>query len=138
MFCLFVCAPFITASGTDNLPAQRQNSSTCLSYEPSVVELTGTVIRKTFGDAQEKPETFWLLELSRPICVNQDPKQPDLNHAQKDLRSIQLVFLDQKLFETYKDLVGKKVIAKGALFAGITAHHHTPVLLTVNTLRMAG
>jgi hypothetical protein len=42
------------------------------------------------------------------------------------------------MFVTYKDLVGKKVIAKGTLFAGISAHHHTSVLLTVSTLRIAG
>jgi hypothetical protein len=73
-----------------------------------------------------------------PIYVNQDPKEPDLNYAQKDIRLIQLVFLHQEMFVTYKDLLGKNVIAKGTLFAGISAHHHTPVLLTVSTLRIAG
>ena len=129
---LFVSLSFSTA------PAQSQNPSACLSYEPSVVELTGTVVRKTFTDAQDRPETYWVLDLSRPICVNQDPKEPDLNYAQKDVRLIQLVFLDQTMFLTYKDLLGKKVVAKGTLFAGISAHHHTPVLLTVSTLRIAG
>jgi hypothetical protein len=103
-----------------------------------VVELTGTIVRKTFTDAQDRPETYWVLELSRPICVNQDPKEPDLNHAQKDVRLIQLVFPDQNMFVTYKDFLGKKVIAKGTLFSGISAHHHTPVLLTISTLRIAG
>jgi Domain of unknown function (DUF4431) len=118
------------------VPAETQNPSACLSYEPSVVELTGTMVRKTFTDAQDKPETYWVLELSRPICVNQDPNEPE-NYAQKDVRLIQLV-LDQKMYVTYKDLVGKKVIAKGTLFAGISAHHHTPVLLSVSTLRIGG
>jgi hypothetical protein len=130
ILCLFVILSFSA------VPSQSQNPSACLSYEPSVVELTGTIVRKTFADAQDKPETYWVLELSRPICVNQDVKEPDLNYAQKDVRLIQLVFLDQKMFVTYKDLMGKKVIAKGTLFAGISAHHHTPVLLTVSTLRI--
>ena len=115
-----------------------QNPSTCLSYEPSVVELTGTIVRKTFADAQGRPEICWLLDLSRPICVNQDPKEPDLNYAQKDVRSIQLVFLEQKMFITYRDLLGKKVMARGTLSAGITAHHHTTVLITVGTLKKVG
>jgi hypothetical protein len=132
ILCLLFSLSFAT------VPAQSQNPTACLSYEPSVVELTGTVVRKTFTDATDRPETSWLLELSRPICVNQDPKEPDLNYAQKDVQLIQLVFLDQKMFVTYKDLVGKKVIAKGTLFAGISAHHHTSVLLTVSTLRIAG
>jgi len=81
--------------------------------------------------------TEWLLELSRPICVNEDPKEPDLNYAQKGVRAIQLVFLDHSLYATYKSSLGKKVIAKGTLFAGITAHHHTPVLLTVSTIKLS-
>ena len=132
ILCLFVSLAFPT------VPVQSQNPSACLSYEPSVVELTGTIVRKTFTDAQDRPETYWVLELSRPICVNQDPKEPDLNYAQKDVRLIQLVFLDQKMFVTYRDLLGKKVIAKGTLFAGISAHHYASVLLTVSTLRIAG
>jgi hypothetical protein len=132
ILCLFVSLSFSIVA------AQNRNPSACLSHESSVVELTGTIVRKTFTDAQDRPETYWLLELSRPICVNQDPKEPDLNYAQKDVRLIQLLFLDQKMFVTYKDLLGKKVIAKGTLFAGISAHHHTPVLLTVSTLRIGG
>jgi len=138
VLCLFVSLSFATASGTDSLPAQSQNPSACLSYEPSVVELTGTIVRKTFTDAQDRPESYWVLELSRPICVSQDPKGSDLNYAQKDVRLVQLVFLDQKMFVTYKDLLGKKAIAKGTLFVGISAHHHTHILLTVSTLRIAG
>ena len=132
ILCLFVSLSFST------VPAQSQNPSACLSYEPSVVELTGTIVRKTFTDAQDRPETYWVLELSRPICVNEDAKEPNLNYAQKGVQLIQLVFLDRKMFVTYKDLLGKKVVAKGTLFAGISAHHHTHVLLTVSTLRIGG
>jgi hypothetical protein len=138
MLCLFFGLSFTAGLGADGLPTHSQDSSACLSYAPSVGELTGTIARKTSADAQDRPETYWLLDLSRPICVNEDPKEPDLNYTQKDVRSIQLVFLDRKMFVTYKDLVGKKVIAKGTLFTGISAHHHTSVLLTVSTLKIAG
>jgi hypothetical protein len=140
MFCLFVSLAFSRASATDILTASSQDQSgvACLSYEPSVVELTGTILRKTFADAQDKPETYWLLELSQAICVNKDPKDPDLNYTQKDVRAIQLVLADQKMYAKYRDLVGNKVIARGTLFAGITAHHHTPLLLTVSSLKTAG
>jgi hypothetical protein len=116
--------------------AHSQNPSGCVSYEPSVVKLTGTVVRKTSTDAQTKPEKYWALELSRSICVDQDLQQPNLNYAQKDVRLVQLVFLDEKMFERVKGLLGKKVIAKGTLFAGISAHHHTSALLTVSTLEV--
>jgi hypothetical protein len=69
--------------------------------------------------------------------VEQDSKDPDLNPAQGDVRRIQLVFLDAKAYQTDKELVGKKVIASGTLFGEHTGHHHTPVLLTVKTLKKA-
>ena len=50
--------------------------NSCVSYERSVVELKGTLVRKTFANAQGSPETYWLLELLLPICVNEDPKNP--------------------------------------------------------------
>jgi hypothetical protein len=137
IFCLFICLPFSTVPGTENPLAHSQNPSSCLSYEPSVVELTGTIVRQTSTDGQDRPETYWLLELPQPICVNQDPAEPDMNYAQEDVRSIQLAFPNGKMYTTYKALLGKKVIAKGTLFVGMTAHHHTPVLLTVSTLKMA-
>ena len=37
-----------------------------------------------------------------------------------------------------KSLLGKRVIATGTLFREHTAHHHTPLLLTVRTLEDAG
>ena len=139
IFSLFVGLSFSGVSGNDNFLSQKQDQSgaVCLSYEPSVVELTGTIIRKTFADAQDRPETYWLLELVQPICVEKDPKDPDINYAQKNVREIQLVLVDRKMYVTYKGIVGKQVIAKGTLFAGITAHHHTSLLLTLRDLRTA-
>jgi hypothetical protein len=138
MLCLVLTLPVSKVSDANNLASQSQNPSSCLPYEPSVVELSGTIVRRTFPDAQDRPETYWYLDLSLPICVNPDPEDPDLNYAQKDVRSVQLVFLKHKMFVTNNNLVGKKVTARGTLFAGITAHHHASVLLTVSTLRMTG
>jgi hypothetical protein len=122
-----------------------QNLPVCLSYEPSVVQLTGTIIRKTFPgppnyesvERGDKPEVAWLLVLSQPICMEQDRKDPDLNPAQMDIRKIQLVFRDATAYQTQKELIGKKVLASGTLFGAHTGHHHTPILLTVNTLAKA-
>jgi hypothetical protein len=139
MVYMFICLAFSKVSAMEKLPSPSQSPAraTCLSYEPTVVELTGRIAQKTFADAQARPETEWLLNLSLPVCVNEDTKEPDLNSAQKDIRAIQLVFLDHKMYAKYQSLLGKRVTAKGTLFAGITAHHHTPVLLTVSTLRIA-
>src|ERR1700691_5566127 len=108
LFLLSASALFSAVCATDRLPPQPQNPSNtgCLSYEPSVVEITGVVVRKITPDERNRPETYWLLNLSQPICVDKDPSGPDLNYAQTDIRTIQLVFLDQKMYATYKDLLG--------------------------------
>lgn len=120
---------------------QKMIESRCLSYEPSVVKLTGILQHKVFpgppnyedlrrGDA---PEVIWLLNLAAPICVDQDKAQPDLNPAHKKIRTIQLV-LPVEFYSKYKDLLGKQIIVTGKLFGAHTIHHRTPVLLTVSSL----
>src|SRR6266436_5345566 len=97
--------------------------SGCRSYEPTVVGLHGTLIRKTFpgppnySDIRkgDKAETYWLLNLDSPICVNQDMSEPDLNPSQKDVRRVQLV-LDQQAYDRHKTLLGKRIVATGSLF----------------------
>jgi len=119
-----------------------QNPPRCLSYEPTRVQLTGRIIRKTFpgppnyksiehGDAAERT---WLLVLPQPICIDADKTEPDFNLSQKDIRQIQLVFLDTNAYQIYAKLVGKNVVANGTLFGAHTGHQHTPVLLTVKSL----
>src|SRR5215831_8689740 len=79
--------------------AWGQSGKGCLSYEPTVVKLTGTIISRTFpgppnyesikdGDG---PETYWLLVLRRPVCVDQG-KPGEFNEAKKGIRRIQLAF----------------------------------------------
>lgn len=120
---------------------QAKSETGCLSYEPAVVSLKGTLVRKTFpgppnyesvskGDAAE---TYWLLRLAQPICVDANTKEPDLGGPHTDLRLIQLVVKPQ-VYKNKAALVGKSVVASGTLFEAITGHHHTPVLLTVTTL----
>jgi hypothetical protein len=70
------------------------------------------------------------------VCVTEDSAEPDLNPKQGAVREIQLV-LPPEQYVQHKQLVGKKVIATGTLFGEHTAHHHTPVLLTIHTLEEA-
>jgi len=81
----------------------------------------------------DEAETYWLLNLDSPICVNEDKAEPDLNQAQKNVRRVQLV-LDQGAYEEFKAQLGSRVVATGSLFGAHTGHHHTPVLLRVNSL----
>jgi hypothetical protein len=84
----------------------------------------------------DKPETGWFLDLPESVCVNEDKVEPDLNPKQSGIHEIQLV-LQSEQYAQHKVLLGKRVIATGTLFGEHTAHHHTPVLLTVLTLRDA-
>ena len=118
-----------------------QTTPQCLSYVPSVVTLSGTLVRKTFPGPPnyesvkkgDKPETSWFLDLPESVCVNESKTEPDLNPKQSGIHEIQLV-LKPEQYQQHKGLVGRKVLATGTLFGEHTGHHHTPVLLTVHTL----
>jgi len=126
-------------------PAWGQSGKGCLSYEPVGVKLTGIIISKTYPGPPEyesirkgdEPETYWLLALPRPACVDQPDPTDDVNVAQRGIRRIQLVFHDEKDYRTYQPLLGRRVIATGTLYGAITIHHKTPVLLQVHTLAKA-
>lgn len=120
---------------------QTKAETTCLSYEPSIVKLEGTLTKKTFPGPPnyesvlkgDRPETYWMLSLERPVCVDQNPTDADVNGAQKDVRIVQLV-VDPKAYQTNAGLIGTRFIVTGRLFGAITGHHHTPVLLTLATI----
>jgi|SRR5579859_1554738 len=129
---------FLVLSLTIDFLGQSQTRTGCLSYEPSIIKLTGNLTRKTFPGPPnyesvrngDQPETYWLLNLVHPICVAESKTDGELNPAM-DVRSLQLVFTGPATYKKYKELLGKQVVATGTLFAAQTGHHHTPVLLTV-------
>jgi hypothetical protein len=124
--------------------AQSSSAFTCLSYEPAVVKIAGTLERKTFPGPPnyesvakgDQAETYWFVELHSSMCVAEDKAEPDLNAAQTGVTEIQLV-LKPEVYKSYKGLLGGEVIVTGTLFGAITAHHHTPVLLTASSLEAA-
>lgn len=90
-------------------PSVAQQEQHCLSYEPTVVKLTGTIISKTYPGPPEyesirhgdEPETYWLLSLCKPICVNEQEVEKDPDPAQTNVRKIQLVFSSARAYKTY-------------------------------------
>ena len=84
---------------------QTATSVPCLSYEPVVVKIAGTLGRKTVPGPPnyenirngDRPETYWFVKLSRPVCVGEDEKGPALNPAKKNVGSIQLVLCPGRL-----------------------------------------
>ena len=126
-------------------PGQNTSSPACLSYQPAVVKITGTLTRKTFPGPPNyesvrkgnRAEMYWLVELRSPACVLEDKVSPDLNPSQDQIREVQLV-LESAMYKTYSGLIGRRVVAQGTLFGAHTGHHHTPVLLTVKSIEAAG
>ncbi|MBI5492902.1 MAG: DUF4431 domain-containing protein [Deltaproteobacteria bacterium] len=124
--------------------ASDANSEECFSYEPTKVTLTGTIIVKTFPGPPEfesiekgdRPETYWILKIKRPVCVNGDPKDEVNLETEKNVQDMQLVLSIGK-YARYKHLVTKQVVVDGTLFHAITGHHHTKVLLEVTSIKPA-
>jgi hypothetical protein len=132
-------SPRVVAQETSRLPSSSVEH--CLQLEPNAVLLHGVIERATFpappnyenvanGDA---PETYWLLKLEQPTCVQ---TADDSGHAaHSGITRIQLVFLrDDHPYQKYRSLLNHAVQATGTLFAAQTGHHHTDVLLTVQEL----
>src|SRR5215813_15064234 len=75
-------------------PAWSQAGTGCLSYEPTVVKLRGTIISRTFPGPPnyesiregDTPEAYWLLVLPRPACVKQGEPGYPFDEAKKDVR----------------------------------------------------
>jgi Domain of unknown function (DUF4431) len=116
--------------------ANAKPLQSCLSYEPATVNLQGKITRKTFAGPPnyenvkkgDTPEPYWILSLTRPICVNADEKMGE--RQEKKVSKIQL-FLTEEQYAKYKGLLGKCVEISGKLWPAHTGHHHTNVLLTV-------
>jgi hypothetical protein len=104
----------------------------CLSYEPNRVSIPGTLTRVVFPGPPnfedvargDKPETYFVLKLQQPACVNGNGQEP----ARQDILTIQLV-LTAPQFSQFRPLLGKRVRLSGSLFGAETGHHHTPVLM---------
>jgi hypothetical protein len=115
-------------------------SDACLKYEPESVELEGKVKKEVFPGPPnyesiqqgDRPEAYWVLYPPKPVCVRGDPTS-DLNSETEDnVTSIQLIIWDYKKF---KHLLGKNVVAKGKLMHAISGHHHTSVLLQLESMK---
>jgi hypothetical protein len=116
-------------------------SEECLTYEPQVVVLEGKVVTRTFFgppgygetpkiDTREKQA---LLLLKSKICIAEgsDENQP----AEINQSKITLVPTSIKSFTPY---TGKRVTVKGEIFHAISGHHHTPILMSVQTIENQG
>lgn len=114
----------------------------CLSYEPTVVTLDGRISRKTFPGRPnfesiqngDEPETYWVLRLSKSVCVNKGAEGMPDDMPEKGVSKVQLVLTGEQ-YARYKSLLGRQVVVKGKLFHAVSGHHHTSVLMEVTEIK---
>ena len=75
----------------------------------------------------DKPEIYWILKLTKPICLN-GIKGDDINVPESKIKEVQLV-LDTNQYKKYRKLIGENVLVKGTLFHAFSTHHKTKVLI---------
>jgi hypothetical protein len=118
-----------------------------LKCTPNIVKLVGTILNETFpgqpnykdikkGDEIEK---CWILKLSEPIDVAEDPEYPapDENSPQLNVRDVQLN-LDVHLnadYKAYQQFLDKRVVVTGELTQGFTVHHKTAIMMWVRDIK---
>ena len=111
---------------------------TCLKYEPATVTLIGVLQTKVYPGPPnfisiadgDQPETGFYLQLRPPICTVAKPESWTLGHAR--ILEVQLAISKPQLNEMVAN-VGHVITVKGTLFEAIDGHHHTPVLMDVQT-----
>lgn len=108
----------------------------CLTYEPTVVTLSGTLVRKTFPgppnfesvENGDRAETGYYLQLAPSICTQAATDDDAGDHD--GVKEIQLV-LSGPQYDALRPKLGARVTLTGSLFEAHSGHHHTPVLLMV-------
>lgn len=127
-FCLLIFSSAVFASEPQ-----------CFKYEPTVVNLSGTIKKIVFPGPPnyedikkgDTPEPYWVLFIKKPICVVAAPDD-EFNETESNVVSLQLI-IDN--YAPYKGFVGKNVVVTGKLTHAISGHHHTKVLIEVQNIK---
>lgn len=119
-------------------------AESCLSLEPAVESIVGTLVRKMFPGppnyesikAGDQAEIGWYLALAQPICLAKTPRDESTGKDIAGVKLVQLIVTHGE-YQSHARLVGKRVKTTGTLFTAHTGHHHTAVLMQVTTLEQA-
>lgn len=117
--------------------SSAESSHTCIDAGDSVT-LTGLMIRMTYPgppnyesiEDGDEPETYFVLRPDIPIDCATDSPQFGSN------KLMQLV-VKANDYKKYQHLVGGKVTVAGILLYAETGHHHTPLMVDVNSITSA-
>jgi hypothetical protein len=138
---LFACALSSAACAATPLVtalAPPIGSYTCLQYGP--VSLTGVLVRQTYPGPPDyesitkgdEPRIILVLQLDSPVCVDESGSG---YAGEYNEREIQLDFEDDG-YAKHRHLLGKQIIATGALIRGGARHEKRLVLKAVEIERV--
>jgi hypothetical protein len=130
LLALFVTC-FLTLAGG---PAA---ASDCVRYEPDDVSLAGTLRLQVYPgpphyksfDTGDQPESVWMLELSRPLCIDATPGDA-ANVAVERIERVQMV--PRAPFSVSYN--GKVAHVQGTLFHAHGGHSHADILMRATSV----
>lgn len=129
-----------------SLPAFATNK--VLTYGPTVVELTGTIDLQTFPGPPnydsvkngDEIERHFYLKLDKPVDVLPRKENQGVENAEEE-RNVKVVQLavseeDDLLWSKFRKLGrGGRAKIRGTFFHRFTGHHHSRVLLGVDSMQ---
>jgi hypothetical protein len=81
---------------------------------------------------RDRPETYWILVLDKPVCVEAD-EDDALNESESKITEMQMI-LDSKQYSVFRRHLSLRVMVRGTLLHAHTGHHHTRVLIRVKEI----
>ena len=107
-----------------------------VAYEPTVVTLSGTIVKEKFGDDAapvNRGKSAWILRLDQRISVPAKVGD-EIDLKEENVSEIHLN-IDQTKHPVPKKSFGKThFTATGTLYHSHTTHHLRPIMMQVSTL----
>jgi hypothetical protein len=109
-------------------------AETCFPFMPEKSTIQGRITQETPPSTKDaaKPEPYYVMNLSTPICVAPSEKDTTNKGSAQGVSKIQLTFrgMKQEMFGKLKPrLLSDEIKCTGSFFYGHMAHHHTRVLM---------
>ncbi len=119
-----------TSISVNSAPAETE-----YTYEPSIMSLNGVLVSPKGEDPNGRIVQYYAIEMQAPINVKGDKSDPINSETVNNLTLVQLTG-ESTLINKIKNNMGRRVILKGTLYHSHTGHHHTSVLMTVQSVNL--
>lgn len=106
----------------------------CVHYEPTVVTLEGTLVRRApSAPAEAGADTALLLAVSPPLCVTPDSASADADRRpESGLREVQLAIGPAAVWAELKAIRGTRLQVTGELFHAVPGRRPAVLLWVVH------